>query len=99
MCMFYRAPLLDGQFSNSCYIDRMQEAFVHFQEQKEIDFLNDWSHLIFHLPYAFHGRRMIFNNWVNWVKKDISFKELEKEIGSESDELFSKKRNIANKTI
>tara|TARA_Y200000002_G_C22681623_1_gene664344 strand:- start:1897 stop:3315 length:1419 start_codon:yes stop_codon:yes gene_type:complete len=89
--VFKDEPVFDGQFSNSCYIDRMQEAFVHFQEQKEIDFLNDWSHLIFHLPYAFHGRRMIFNNWINWVKKDVSFEKLEKEIGSESDELFSKK--------
>jgi hydroxymethylglutaryl-CoA synthase len=34
---------------------------------------------------------MIFNNWINWVKKDVSFEKLEKEIGSESDELFSKK--------
>ena len=62
--VFKDEPIFDGQFSNSCYVDRMQEAFAHFQEQKKTDFLNDWNHLIFHLPYAFHGRRMIFNNWL-----------------------------------
>ena len=69
----------------------MQEAFVHFQQNKKTDFLNEWSHIIFHLPYAFHGRRMIFNNWLNWIKNDITYKDLLAEIGQENDELFIKK--------
>ena len=69
----------------------MQEAFVHFQQNKKTDFLNEWSHIIFHLPYAFHGRRMIFNNWLNWIKNDITYKDLLAEIGQENDELFTKK--------
>ena len=89
--VFKDEPIFDGQFSNSCYIDRMQEAFIHFQKQKKIDFLNDWDHLIFHLPYAFHGRRMIFNNWLEWIKNDSKFEDLIKEIGSENDPDFNKK--------
>ncbi len=68
--------VFDGQYSNECYIDRMDEAFEHFNSFKKIDFLNQWNHLIFHLPYAFHGRRMIFNNWLSWVKKDEKLKDL-----------------------
>ena len=89
-------PVFDGQFSNACYVDRMQEAFVHFQQNKKTDFLNEWSHIIFHLPYAFHGRRMIFNNWLNWIKNDITYKDLLAEIGQENDELFIKKAYKSN---
>ena len=69
----------------------MQEAFIHFEENQNTDFLNDWDHIIFHLPYAFHGRRMIFNNWLNWMKKDAKYNDLLNEIGSEDDEFFTKK--------
>ena len=89
--VFKDEPVFDGQFSNTCYIDRMQEAFIHFEENQNTDFLNDWDHIIFHLPYAFHGRRMIFNNWLNWMKKDAKYNDLLNEIGSEDDEFFTKK--------
>ena len=89
--VFKDEPVFDGQFSNTCYIDRMQEAFIHFEENQNTDFLNDWDHIIFHLPYAFHGRRMIFNNWLNWIKKDAKYNDLLNEIGSEDDEFFTKK--------
>tara|TARA_B100001175_G_scaffold251773_1_gene219206 strand:+ start:1642 stop:3063 length:1422 start_codon:yes stop_codon:yes gene_type:complete len=89
--VFKDEPIFNGQFSNSCYINRMQEAFTHFQEQKKTDFLNNWNHLIFHLPYAFHGRRMIFNNWLEWMKNDKKFEDLIKEIGPEKDPEFNKK--------
>ena len=94
--VFKDEPVFDGQFSNTCYVDRMQEAFVHFQQNKKTDFLNEWSHIIFHLPYAFHGRRMIFNNWLNWIKNDITYKDLLAEIGLENDELFIKKAYKSN---
>ena len=89
--VFKDEPVFDGQFSNLCYVDRMQEAFAHFQEQNKTDFLNDWNHLIFHLPYAFHGRRMMFNNWLNWIKDDPKFKDLINEVGPEVNEDFNKK--------
>ena len=89
--VFKDEPVFDGQFSNTCYVDRMQEAFIHFEENQNTDFLNDWDHIIFHLPYAFHGRRMIFNNWLNWMKKDAKYNDLLNEIGSEDNEFFTKK--------
>ena len=94
--VFKDEPIFDGQFSNSCYVDRMEEAFIHFEEIKKTDFLNEWGHIIFHLPYAFHGRRMIFNNWLKWIKSDSKYEDLISEIGSEDDELFSKKAYKSN---
>ena len=94
--VFKDEPVFDGQFSNACYVDRMQEAFIHFEKNQKTDFLNEWDHIIFHLPYAFHGRRMIFNNWFNWIKKDEKFSDLLNEIGSEDDELFTKKAYKSN---
>tara|TARA_B100001287_G_scaffold150697_1_gene126843 strand:+ start:3377 stop:4795 length:1419 start_codon:yes stop_codon:yes gene_type:complete len=94
--VFKDEPIFDGQFSNSCYVDRMEEAFVHFEEIKKTDFLNEWSHIIFHLPYAFHGRRMIFNNWLKWIKSDSKYEDLISEIGNQDDELFIKKAYKSN---
>ena len=74
----------------------MEEAFEHFNSFKKIDFLNKWNHLIFHLPYAFHGRRMIFNNWLSWVKKDEKLKDLVQEIGEENSEDWLKKAYKSN---
>ena len=74
----------------------MDEAFEHFNSFKKIDFLNQWNHLIFHLPYAFHGRRMIFNNWLSWVKKDEKMKVLVQEIGEENSEDWVKKAYKSN---
>ena len=72
--IFNEEPVFDGQYSNLCYVQRMQEALTHFQEgqksDQKVDFLNHWSHFIFHLPYAFHGRRMIFDTWLDWMKDD-----------------------------
>ena len=39
---------------------------------------------------------MIFNNWFNWIKKDEKFSDLLNEIGSEDDELFTKKAYKSN---
>ena len=45
------------------------EALDHFKKQEEIDFIEDWNHLIFHLPYSFQGRRMMVDIWINgWIK-------------------------------
>lgn len=51
-------PVFDGQYSNTCYSNRMSEAYNHFVKQKNGNHkLEDWDKLIFHLPYAFHGKR------------------------------------------
>lgn len=57
--IFTDEPVFDGQYSNQCYQDRIKEAYNHY---KEITGSNkpyeDWKYLIFHLPYAFHGKRV-----------------------------------------
>ncbi|MBB4806063.1 hydroxymethylglutaryl-CoA synthase [Chryseobacterium defluvii] len=57
--IFTDEPVFDGQYSNQCYQDRIREAYAHY---KEISGKNkpyeSWKYLIFHLPYAFHGKRV-----------------------------------------
>ncbi|KMQ67583.1 hydroxymethylglutaryl-CoA synthase [Chryseobacterium sp. FH2] len=57
--VFTDEPVFDGQYSNQCYQDRIREAYNHY---KEITGKNKpsetWKYLIFHLPYAFHGKRV-----------------------------------------
>jgi len=63
---FSETPVFDGQFSNSCYQNRLHDAYFSFKKQAvEADLYNEndiisqkWNSLIFHLPYAFHGKRM-----------------------------------------
>ncbi|MCB0399436.1 MAG: hydroxymethylglutaryl-CoA synthase family protein [Winogradskyella sp.] len=83
--VFKEEPVFDGQFSNACYNDRITEALSHFKSQKDIAFNNDWHKIVFHLPYAFHGRRIIFDNWLNWINSSNILKALENEIGRFED--------------
>ncbi|WP_138432653.1 hydroxymethylglutaryl-CoA synthase family protein [Winogradskyella algicola] len=83
--IFKEEPVFDGQFSNTCYNDRITEALTHFRTQKDITFNNDWHKIVFHLPYAFHGRRIIFDNWLKWLKASNTYEELENEIGKPED--------------
>lgn len=83
--VFKEEPVFDGQFSNACYSDRITEALEHFNENKPTDFNEKWQHIVFHLPYAFHGRRIIFNNWLNWIENSNLQKDLENEIGKPED--------------
>jgi len=80
--VFKEEPVFDGQFSNTCYNDRITEALEHFNQQKPTIFLEDWSQFIFHLPYAFHGRRIIFDNWLNWFKQSNDYKQLIELVGN-----------------
>ncbi|MGQ3012545.1 MAG: hydroxymethylglutaryl-CoA synthase family protein [Flavobacteriales bacterium] len=54
------SPVFDGQFSNQCYTDRMKEAYSHYMQKNGLSGVpfDDWAGIIFHLPYAFHGKRM-----------------------------------------
>ncbi|MGI9580564.1 hydroxymethylglutaryl-CoA synthase family protein [Chryseobacterium sp. RRHN12] len=57
--IFTDEPVFDGQYSNQCYQDRIREAYNHYKEitGKEKPYEN-WEYIIFHLPYAFHGKRV-----------------------------------------
>jgi hydroxymethylglutaryl-CoA synthase len=57
--VFTDEPVFDGQYSNQCYQDRIKEAYNHYKEITGKDKpYKAWKYLIFHLPYAFHGKRV-----------------------------------------
>lgn len=74
-------PVFDGPYSNDCYTSRITEALAHLQSQTSVNVLSDWSQLIFHLPYAYQGRRMIIPLWVDWMIENNQQEVLEKETG------------------
>jgi hydroxymethylglutaryl-CoA synthase len=57
--IFTDEPVFDGQYSNQCYQDRIKEAYAHYKEESGlVKPYENWRFLIFHLPYAFHGKRL-----------------------------------------
>ena len=84
--IFKEEPVFDGQYSNQCYSDRISEAFEHFDQQQPTDFLNNWDYLVFHLPYAFHGRRIVFDNWMSWIADTPTYEALINEIGEPEED-------------
>ena len=84
---FSETPTFDGQFSNNCYQNRLCNAYFSFKKQaialdyyKQNDLLFEkWNSLIFHLPYAFHGKRIfseIFTEESNTTNKIAFLKEI-----------------------
>lgn len=71
---FSETPVFDGQFSNLCYQNRMSEALDDFRRHAiaarvfradQYQALSErWSRMIFHLPYAFHAKRMYVDRFV-----------------------------------
>ncbi|WP_276878252.1 hydroxymethylglutaryl-CoA synthase family protein, partial [Chryseobacterium joostei] len=57
--IFTDEPVFDGQYSNQCYQDRIKEAYQHYKDVTGKDKpYQDWKYIVFHLPYAFHGKRI-----------------------------------------
>ncbi len=57
--VFTDEPVFDGQYSNQCYQDRIKEAYNHYKDiSGKYKPFENWKYLIFHLPYAFHGKRV-----------------------------------------
>jgi len=75
--VYREEPVFDGQFSNTCYQDRIREAYFHFKRQKnlKVKLHDNWASLIFHLPYAFHGKR-IFSEIFQLEKDGVDPKEV-----------------------
>lgn len=57
--IFTDEPVFDGQYSNQCYQDRIREAYEHYKllSSQALPY-EDWRYMVFHLPYAFHGKRV-----------------------------------------
>ena len=81
--VYKEEPVYEGQFSNESYQERIYEALDHFKNQKHINFLTEWSFLIFHLPYAYHGRKMILEKWIQWIEENGEIDHLYNEVGQE----------------
>jgi hydroxymethylglutaryl-CoA synthase len=79
--VYKEEPIFEGQFSNESYKDRVFEAIEDFNNQNNRNILTDWENIIFHLPYAFHGRRMIINKWLDWMNENEIIKDVYSEIG------------------
>ena len=52
-------PVFDGQYSNTCYINRITEAYNHYKKESNqyAIVFNNWHLILMHLPYCFQGRR------------------------------------------
>ncbi len=71
---YSETPIFDGQYSNQCYQWRMNEALADFRRQAVAEGLfpehqyralsERWSRMIFHLPYAFHAKRIYVEEFV-----------------------------------
>jgi hydroxymethylglutaryl-CoA synthase len=54
---FYKEqPVFDGQYSNTCYINRIVDAYQKFKAKSNSSYQN-WNNFLMHLPYCFQGRR------------------------------------------
>ena len=83
--VYKEEPVYEGQFSNESYQERIYEALDHFKNQKNINFLTEWAFLIFHLPYAYHGRKMILEKWIQWLEENGESDNLYNEVGEEDN--------------
>jgi len=61
-------PVFDGHYSNSCYINRISEAYLHYKKesnQAEKKLFENWKFLFMHLPYCFQARRTFIEIFAN----------------------------------
>lgn len=78
MEIFSDEPIFDGQYSNLCYQNRIKEAYEHYKEQTGLEKpYGNWRYLIFHLPYAFHGKR-VFTELFS-MENNLPFSTLEEQ--------------------
>ena len=98
--LFYEEPVFDGQYSNECYAKRIKEGMEHFIEQKNTNLLTDWDKLVFHLPYAFQGRRMMLDIWIEWMKENGKLGDIEKEVGNEDhNDIKTWKKSVSKSSL
>ncbi|WP_028121891.1 hydroxymethylglutaryl-CoA synthase family protein [Epilithonimonas tenax] len=84
--VFTDEPVFDGQYSNQCYQDRIREAYDHYKEQTfTVRPYEQWRYLIFHLPYAFHGKRVFTEIYSLENHLDYSDAEKQKAIAKSED--------------
>lgn len=108
-------PIFDGPFSNATYQHRIREALQNFRDQaiakgilaEDETILERWSRLIFHLPYAFHGKRIFTELFILEKKLAGTWEVLAAQLGIqepsrdnfESDAAFEKVNNNFFKAV
>ena len=57
--IYKEQPVFDGQYSNTCYIHRIVDAYMHYKQISHQDGVlhQQWTNILMHLPYAYQGRR------------------------------------------
>lgn len=60
-------PVFDGQYSNTCYINRISEAYNHYKKESNQGgpIYNNWELIFMHLPYCYQGRRTFIEIFAN----------------------------------
>ena len=71
-------PVFDGQFSNLTYQNRITEAWEHYKDDQQ---LQNYNQLIFHLPYAYHGRRIVSSLLIKELQDTQSYATICEEYG------------------
>lgn len=89
--LYKDTPVFDGQYSNWTYQNRIREAYLNYcrnakfknQDLEDKDILSQWERLIFHLPYAFHAKRIASELFMYSMKNQGRWHELTEEIPDE----------------
>ena len=83
-------PIFDGQYSNRCYQERIRQAYQNFLGAA-LGAVNShagpvlsgrWQRLVFHLPYAYHGRRIFMEIYLEEAIKAGKQAQIEEETGT-----------------
>lgn len=83
-------PIFDGQYSNQCYQQRIRQAYHNFISQA-LGYANGhpgpvfsgrWDRLVFHLPYAYHARRVFVEIYLEEAIKAGRKAQIEQEVGA-----------------
>ncbi len=86
--LFKETPVFDGQYSNWTYQNRIREAYLDycekhskaFDSESQEDWFGKWDRLIFHLPYAFHAKRIASELFMISLKERGLWDEYAKDI-------------------
>ncbi|MEY2963560.1 MAG: hypothetical protein RL754_821 [Bacteroidota bacterium] len=79
-------PVFDGQYSNDTYVSRIKEALADFDTKIHVNPALDWDKVCMHLPYAFQGRRMLVNFYLDWMKTNGKWNDVVAVMGSDLPE-------------
>lgn len=83
-------PIFDGQYSNRCYQERIRQAYQSFIAAA-LGYVNGhagpvlsgrWQRLVFHLPYAYHARRIFTEIYLEDAIKAGKKEQIERETGA-----------------